>query len=220
VNIASNQKTACGKFNGRARSTLRKSSGGSQVEHVHVALLADAAQAPDPLLDLHRVPGQVEVAEAVGKLEVPPLAARLGAEQKPRRTAEALNGGLLVHARQAAVEDGEVVPGFGEAAAEHLLGRAELREDHQLVGEFRQQLQQAVGLRATGLLRGHGQQLAIPARCSAARFGLSSRFWSIEAAAAAELPRAICSRISVIRLTPGAFVSARRAPRTTAAAAS
>ena len=56
--------------------------GGDQVEDVDVVGLADPAEPADALLDPHRVPGQVEVADGVGELEVSPLAAGLGGEQE------------------------------------------------------------------------------------------------------------------------------------------
>ena len=110
--------------------------GGDQVEDVDVVGLADPAEPADPLLDLHRVPGQVEVADGVRELEVAALAAGLGAEQDPGPAAEPLDGRLLLQPRQPAVEHGDVVPGLLEPALEQFLGGAELGEDDHLVAVF------------------------------------------------------------------------------------
>src|SRR6202011_3842562 len=67
--------------------------GGDQVEDVNVILLPDAAEATYPLLDLHWIPGEIEVAQAVGELEVPAFAAGLGAKQDSRRAAKMIDCG-------------------------------------------------------------------------------------------------------------------------------
>ncbi len=82
---------------------------GDQVENVNVMSLADAAEPADPLLDLHRVPGQVEIAYSMGELEVAALAAGLCAKQQPRLITESLDGRFLLQPRQSPVKDRDVV---------------------------------------------------------------------------------------------------------------
>src|SRR5262249_5099480 len=50
-------------------------------EYLDRVLLPDPVQAPNALLEPHRVPGDVEVEHAMAELEVQPLAADVGREQ-------------------------------------------------------------------------------------------------------------------------------------------
>src|SRR5207244_6400331 len=59
-------------------------SRGGEVHDVDLARLPDAVQAPDALLDHHRVPGQVEVHEHVAELEVAAFAAGSSGDQDAR----------------------------------------------------------------------------------------------------------------------------------------
>src|SRR3989449_563743 len=55
-----------------------------EVHDMHLARLADAVQAPDALLDHHRVPGEVVIHEHVAELEVASFAAGAGGDQDAR----------------------------------------------------------------------------------------------------------------------------------------
>jgi len=47
---------------------------GAEIENLHLASLADTMEASDALLDLHRVPGKVEVDHHMAKLQIKALA--------------------------------------------------------------------------------------------------------------------------------------------------
>ena len=121
---------------------------GDEVEDMHVVRLADAAEPADALLDLHRVPGQVEIANGVGKLQVAAFTACFRGQQQPGRAAKALHRCLFFQTGEASVKDGQFVAGLGEPLCQHLLRGAELGENHHLVGEFAEQSQQAIHLGA------------------------------------------------------------------------
>ena len=54
-----------------------------QVDHADLGvLLADPVDAADPLLDLHRVPGQVVIDQQPAELEVQALGGRVGADEE------------------------------------------------------------------------------------------------------------------------------------------
>jgi hypothetical protein len=122
--------------------------GGDQVENIDVMGLADPTEPADPLLDLHRVPGQVEIANGVSELEVAAFAAGLGTKQQSSRPAELLDGSLFLQPRQPAVEHCDAMPGFLEPALEQLLGGSALGEDDQLVAELVEQADQPADLDA------------------------------------------------------------------------
>src|SRR5262249_19256319 len=75
-----------------------------QIENKDVTRLADAVDAPDALLDGHRVPGQIEIDQRVAELEVAPLASRLGADQQRDLTLKSPNSGVLFRPRHPALE--------------------------------------------------------------------------------------------------------------------
>src|SRR4051812_3583066 len=54
---------------------------GDEVEHEDLAALPDAIDAPDALLDRHRIPRHVEIDQGVAELDVAALAARLRAQE-------------------------------------------------------------------------------------------------------------------------------------------
>ena len=70
-----------------------------QVGQQHVVLLADPVQTAEPLLDLHRVPRQVDVDHDVAELQVAALAGRLGGQQHRRVAGEGGDRGVLLPAR-------------------------------------------------------------------------------------------------------------------------
>ena len=55
----------------------------NKIVDAHRMLLAQPVQAPDALLDLHRIPRQIEVRETMTELEVAPLCAALREQQRP-----------------------------------------------------------------------------------------------------------------------------------------
>jgi len=59
-------------------------AGLDEIVDAHRMLLAEAMEAADALLDFHRVPGQIEVDEAMAELEVAPLGAAMS-EHAARR---------------------------------------------------------------------------------------------------------------------------------------
>ena len=71
-------------------------------------VLADAVDPAEALLDLHRVPGEIEVHHDVAELQVAPLAGCFRAEQHGGVTAEVGDGLLLGPAREAPVVDGRL----------------------------------------------------------------------------------------------------------------
>src|SRR6516165_9875716 len=83
---------------------LLQGATGHEVEHEHLALLADAIDASDALLDRHRIPRHVEIDQGVAELDVATFAARLGAKQHRHPLAERGNGGVLGGAAQGALE--------------------------------------------------------------------------------------------------------------------
>ena len=83
---------------------LLQRAAGHQIEHEDLALLADAVDTADALLDRHRIPRHVEIDERVAELDVAPLAAGLGAQQHRHAVAEVGDGGILVGAAEAALE--------------------------------------------------------------------------------------------------------------------
>src|SRR5712671_5321970 len=52
-----------------------------QIVDAHRVLLAEPVKTSDALLDLHRIPGQIEIDQAMAELKVPPLGAA-AAEQE------------------------------------------------------------------------------------------------------------------------------------------
>ena len=80
---------------------LLERAAGHEIEHEHLALLADAIDAADALLDRHRIPRHVEIDQRVAELDVAAFAARLGAKQHRHLVAERGDGGVLVGAAQA-----------------------------------------------------------------------------------------------------------------------
>src|SRR5690349_3015320 len=90
----------------------------AEVVDPHVLGLPQAVQAPDPLLDPHRIPGQVVVHEVVAELEIASLPARLGADQHPGPLAELLDRGLLLAQGEGAVEDRHLDAEMAEGARE------------------------------------------------------------------------------------------------------
>ena len=65
-----------------------------KIDHRHVARLAVAMAATDPLLDTLRVPGQVVIDDRVTELQVEPLGTRFGSNEYAAAALE------LVHQRQ------------------------------------------------------------------------------------------------------------------------
>src|ERR1700740_1275711 len=86
------------------KDLLFERAAGHQVEDEHLALLADAVYASDPLLDRHRIPWQVEIDERVAELNVAALAARFGAQQHRHVRAETGDGGILFGTAQTSLE--------------------------------------------------------------------------------------------------------------------
>ena len=70
-----------------------------QVGQQHVVLLADPVQPAEPLLDLHRVPRQIQIDHDVAELQVAALAGGLGGQQHRRLVAERRDRGFLVPPR-------------------------------------------------------------------------------------------------------------------------
>src|SRR6185503_6273141 len=103
-----------------------------QVEDKHLALLADAIDTADALLDRHRVPGHVEVDQRVAELDVAPLAARLGAQQNGGMVAELGDRRVFLRSAQAAVEARERQPRLVKAPADAGERLAGLDEDELL----------------------------------------------------------------------------------------
>ena len=103
-----------------------------KVVRAHDVRLANAVHPPDPLLDLHRVPGHVEVDDDVAELEVEAFATSI------RRHHHALFFGeqLLRHAPfghvHGAIQKDHVDPTLAQKLADDLLARDELREDEHL----------------------------------------------------------------------------------------
>ena len=104
-----------------------------QIEHEHLAVLADAVDAADALLDRHRVPGHVEVDQGVAELDVAPLAARLRAQQDRGMVAKLGDGRVLLRAAQAAVEAREGQAGLGKTIGDMGERLAGMHEDELLL---------------------------------------------------------------------------------------
>ena len=96
-------------------------------------LLADAVQPADPLLDLHRVPGQVHVHHGVAELQVAPLAGRLRADQYRHVVLEPAHRGVLGGSRQAAVVARHLDARRLQVRGELLQRRSEGGEDDHLL---------------------------------------------------------------------------------------
>ena len=64
---------------------LLERAGLDEIVDAHRVLLAEAMQPADALLDLHRVPRQIEVGEAMAELEVAPFGAAVREQQRARR---------------------------------------------------------------------------------------------------------------------------------------
>jgi len=123
-------------------------AGGDQVEHVDVVVLADAAEPTDPLLDAHRVPRQVEIAQPMRELEVAALAARVGGEQHAGGMTELLDALLLLHAGEPAMEYRRLDPGVGKRLLQRRIirGIGDCRETRpKRAGLLGQQLRIVVG---------------------------------------------------------------------------
>ena len=74
-------------------------AGLDEIVNAHRMLLAQTMEAADALLDFHGIPRQVEIDQATGKLEVPPLGAAVGQEQGAAALAELLGDGLALRRR-------------------------------------------------------------------------------------------------------------------------
>ena len=89
-----------------------------QIEDEDLAVLADAVDAADALLDRHRVPGHVEIDQGIAELDVAPFAARLRAQQDRRMVAKRGDGRVLLRPAQAPVEARERhTPAFARRSA-------------------------------------------------------------------------------------------------------
>src|SRR5262249_10760858 len=83
---------------------------GHEIEHEYLALLTNAIDASDALLDGHRIPRHVEIDQRIAELYVAALAARFGAKEHRHSRAEIDNGGVLVWAAHAAFKAREGEP--------------------------------------------------------------------------------------------------------------
>src|ERR1039458_9598749 len=85
------------------QDALLQGASGRHVRQDDVVRLSDPVNAAEPLLDLHRVPRQVEVDHGVTELQVATLAGGLRAEEHVGLRLEYRNGSVLVPASEAAV---------------------------------------------------------------------------------------------------------------------
>src|SRR6185503_16303873 len=97
-----------------------------EVVDVHVVLLPQPVEAPDPLLDPHRIPRKVVIHEEPAELEVSPFASRLRAHENARAIPELGDGGFLLAQSESAVEHHGADPERAERARQELERGAEL----------------------------------------------------------------------------------------------
>ena len=95
-----------------AQDLLLQGVAGNEVKNENLALLADAIDPSDALLDGHRIPRHVEIDEGVAKLDIASFTARFGTEKHRHPVAKLGNGGVLLGTAQAALEacEGEALP--------------------------------------------------------------------------------------------------------------
>jgi hypothetical protein len=74
---------------------LLQRAGLDKIVDAHRLPLAKPVQPPDALLDLHRIPRQIEVGEAMAELEVSPLRAAVCEQQRAGALAKLLGDRLL-----------------------------------------------------------------------------------------------------------------------------
>src|SRR6516164_6716618 len=86
------------------KKLLLQRAASHEVEDEQLALLADAIDASNALLDRHRIPGHVKIDERVAKLNVASFATGLGAQEDRHLRAELLDGAVLFGTAQASFE--------------------------------------------------------------------------------------------------------------------
>ena len=128
------------------KDTFLDAAAEAEVEHVHLALLADAVHASHALLDRHRVPREVVVDHGAAELEVAALAADLARQQDLGVSLERGDGAVLLGGGQAAVQDGHVEPRRTKCLAELVLGGVETGEDDLLLARAPSQIDERLRL--------------------------------------------------------------------------
>ena len=103
-----------------------------EVDGPHGVGLADAVDAADPLLQLHRIPGNVVVDHHVAELQVQTFAAGVGRHQEAGRAGERLLRLRALLQSHRSVETDHRESPVGQKFAQHLLRGDELGEDQDL----------------------------------------------------------------------------------------
>ena len=101
-----------------------------EIVDAHRVLLAEPVQASDALLDLHRIPGQIEIDEPMTKLKVAPLSAAAGEQEGAARFAKRFGQRLAFRRRRLAVDDEHGNLCLAQSRGQRRLRLEELREDH------------------------------------------------------------------------------------------
>src|SRR5881394_4576828 len=110
---------------------LLKGAGLDKIVDPDGMLLAEAMEPPDALVDLHRVPRQIEIHEAMAELEIASLRAAVGQNQGAPALAKILGDRLALGRRSRAVHDEHLDPSGAQSFGERGLSVEELSEEDQ-----------------------------------------------------------------------------------------
>jgi len=95
-------------------------------------LLADAVDAADALFQPGRIPGQIEINDAVAKLQVNAFTAGVGRDQELVPGAEQFHLPHLFFAAERTVNDAARIAELAQEAFQRLLARPEFGKDEEL----------------------------------------------------------------------------------------